>query len=332
MKFFNLNLSSFLCAMFACVITLAFATCSIADGHDPLLKFKSELAVKTFLHNSGLGSAADVRASMPIASWVVTNEGVVDYVEATFLHRQLGEIRLFMRGPKDFWRRTDHSLRAIFLASGFSTGKSAVRLLGHDSQSVAIGFIYPTTIEDLKRDLWRTPTLTLDFLRRTPLQIAASLQWLSQLEWLRAKDLNAVGVSLGGIFLPVSLRITNSLGTFVDGSVLAFTGAHLSPILEYQLKNHLPRATLEKVLHLVNNLTALIDPKLHLPFLNGRFLTVRADQDQIFPLESSLILEGLLPQPKTISVVHGPHIAVDQPALIAATQAVIFRWLADQPK
>lgn len=316
-------------ARLALILTFYFSVpAAIADGIDPFLRLKSEVAVNILLQDSGLVPSRQAATAYPLENQAVTSESGYDFVELTLGSAKLGPIRLFMRGPRGFLQDTSHKFRALFLASGFLTDKSAVRLLADEPQTVVIGFVYPASLADLKRDPARAPAMLFDFIRKTPLEIAAALAWLSERPWLKRQSLTAIGVSLGGLFLPASLHIAQSLGTPVAGTVLAFTGAHLPPVLELQLKPLLPPDVLEQVLRLAANLTALVDPKLHLPLLSGNFLALRSDRDQVFPRESSQILEDLLPQPKQIVVFQGGHVDVDQPALIAKSQSAIHDWLA----
>lgn len=297
---------------------LALASFASAD-QDPYLELKSDLAITAIKQGSGLLRHSTVQ----IARSVLTSDGDFDYVETTLQHPQAGPIRLLLRGPHGFSTRTDHAYRALFLASGFFSGKEAVRLIGSDPNTVGIGFEYPVRIDDLQRD----PSLALTFVQKTPWQIAASLQWLREAGWLKANHLIAVGISLGGVVMPVSLHLAQSLGTQVDAAVFGFTGAHLAPVAAQQLKDKLAPDNLEQTLRLLNNLTSLHDPKLHLPFLEGKFLVIRATDDDVFPRESSLALEELLPDPKTILTVPGTHINIDKPEMISATQDILYHWL-----
>lgn len=299
--------------------SLVFSISARAADIDPLLELRASLAITTLKAGSGLRLQPTVR----VVSEKLSTEGEFDYLETTLEQPQLGRIRLLLRGPNGFSSRNDHGLRALFLASGFFSGKEAVRLIGSDPNTVGIGFEYPVRLEDLSRD----PGSALAFVQKTPLQIAAALQWIARAPWLKQDHLVAMGVSLGGIFLPVSLHLAQSLGTRVGGAIFGYTGAHLAPVAGKMLRGKVSSDVLEKSLALINNLTALHDPKLHLPFLDGRFLVIRASDDDVFPLESERLLEELLPQPKTILTIAGPHINVDKTDMIARTQTAIYQWL-----
>lgn len=306
----------------AAIATFVLTTSARAE-FDPYLELKSDLAITAIKQGSGLGRRSTVR----IARQVLTTEGEFDYVETTLAHPQAGPIRLLLRGPRGFTSRTDHPYRALFLASGFFSGKESVRLIGSDPNTVGIGFEYPVRIEDLEKD----PTAALAFVQKTPWQIAASLQWLREAGWLKAHSLIAVGISLGGVVMPVSLHLAQTLGAEVDGAIFGFTGAHLAPVAAKMLREQtvtpMTPKRLEQTLQLFNNAMTIHDPKLHLPFLEGKFLVVRAGADDVFPRESSLMLEQLLPSPKNIQVVPGTHINVDKTQMIQDTQVVLYQWL-----
>jgi pimeloyl-ACP methyl ester carboxylesterase len=282
-------------------------------------QLQSEIATMLLLKDYGLDSN-----SQPVTvSQNVVRSGNFDQVEVVLDHDHLGPIHLFLSGPHGFLQRQDRGLRSLFITAGFFTGRASIALMGEPAGTVLVGFEYPYQMTDFKRD----PGAVLQFLRKTPGQIAVSLKWLSQQGWVNPRQTTAMGASLGGLFLPSALHIAEKIGASTSKTILAFSGAKIGPILENLLKTQVPPDAIHELIHFATNLTAPLDPEKYLPYLTGAFLTIRADLDHVFPLESSQRLEDLLPQPKLSKMVHGGHIDVDQPEVIQQTQAIIAAWL-----
>ena len=254
----------------------------------------------------------------------IQSERGYDLVEVTLDHPEAGQIKLLMKGPSGFINQTSRSLNCIFLVSGFFTGREAVKLMGDTGETVIVGLEYPYKLKDFVTK----PENILQFVRQTPGQIALSLKYLSEQRWMDPQGLISMGVSLGGLFLPSGLHIAQMMGVEVPRSIFAFTGAHLTPIIEQSLEGQVPSEVAQYIAYTFANLTTLHDPKLHLPRLDGSFLVIRADEDKTIPLASSQMLEDLLPEDKKVAVVHGPHINTDQTEVIRQTQEAIGRWLA----
>lgn len=282
-------------------------------------QLQSELVTALLLKDYGLNNNTQpVRVSQN-----VVRSGNFDQVEVVLGHDHLGPIHLFLSGPHGFLQRQDRGLRGLFITAGFFTGRASIALMGEPAGTVLVGFEYPYQMTDFKKD----PGAVLKFLRKTPGQIAISLKWLSQQSWVNPQQTAAMGVSLGGLFLPSAIHLAEKIGAGTSKTILAFSGAKIGPVLENLLKAQFPPEALHELIHFATNLTAPLDPEKHLPYLTGAFLTIRADHDQVFPVESSQRLEDLLPQPKLNKMVHGGHIDVDQPEVIQQTQAIVGAWL-----
>lgn len=296
-------------------LTLALAAPS-ARAQDA---FKAEIIAQLMKQDLGLdrdpvGRVSGIRSSI---------ENGFEFVEVTLEHERLGATRLLLRGPAGFLLRRDRSLATLLLVSGFFTGKQSVRLLGTGGDEVVAGLEYPHGIEDFTRD----PGSVLQMVRKTPGQIALALNWLVRQPWVRTGRLVPVGVSLGGLFLPSALALAQKSGSGPLPAVFVCTGAHLTPILESHLRGRAPEPLVRAFVHAMANLTSLHDPKVHLPFLEGSFLSLRTESDEVIPLESSLKLEELLPGPKKSVVLPGPHINEGRDEIIQGVQQEIRRWV-----
>lgn len=280
--------------------------------------FRAELSTMILMHDLRL----DENTTAQVTSLRTQPAGNFDHVELTISHPGVGDIRLFLTGPRGFMKSA-RPMASLFVSAGFFTGRGSVAMIGDQDNRVLIGFEYPYHIEDLRRD----PAAALQFLRKTPGQIALTLKWLSRQPWIDAQRMAGMGVSLGGLFLPASLHMAQKMGVSLRQTVLAFSGAQIAPVMETLLRDQFAPQVVHEMVHLATNLTAPLDPKLHAPYLRGAFLTIRADQDQVFPIESADKLDELLPSPKQRRMVHGPHIDVSQPAVIAQTRAIVTGWL-----
>ncbi len=293
---------------------LSLSSASFADNF-----LFSELAISTLMGNLKISSS-----SMPqVLSQDVTSDQISDFVTMTMAYPDLPSFQVFLRGPRGFLQRTDHSLQVLFLATGFFTGADSTILLGAVPQTVFVGFNYPYGLAAITDD----PAKILQTFRVTPGLMALSLKWVSQRGWLNSQKLFAMGVSLGGLFMPTALHIAQEMQVNVSHTIFAFTGSDLKQILANNLRDQVPPDVLKALVVLVPALNILNDPQLHLPFLHGSFLVVYADQDPIIPRTTSEALYSLLPEPKTQVILRGGHIDVDKPLLIEQTKEAILNWL-----
>jgi dienelactone hydrolase len=304
-------------AVFIAILTLTFAhSASAMSDFERMLRVEG--AVQILMTDTGLSG----RSAFRIVEVRGTTEKGFDTVEATLAHPKLGNMKVLLRGPRDFMTRTDRQLPTMFIASGLAAGKDTIRLLAAAAPIVFVGYEYPYNMEDVKRD----PANFLKFLKQTPAQIAAIIQWVSEQGWASPNTVHAMGVSLGGLMLPSSLHIAQKIGVSIRGTILAYTGADVASVVD-DSGAIVPKEIAHPVREAIRALSFLHDPRLHVPYLKGRFLSIRADRDQVFPASTSILLEQLMPQPKRIEVVSGKHIGRDDLELIAKTQAIVTDWL-----
>lgn len=254
-----------------------------------------------------------------------------DRITLTLVYPGLPATRIFMSGPTGFLQKTDRSLPTLFLIAGFFTGAYNSLLLGEMTGEMAgevanmvvVSFDYPYKPEAISQD----PAKLLQTFRLTPGLLALSLKWLSQQSWMNPQQSLAMGVSLGGLFLPAGLQIAQEMNAAPARTVFAFTGANIKAILANIFTPHIPQPALEGLLITIPTVNALSDPKLHLPYLKGSFLVIHADQDQIIPRSTTEELLNLLPAAKTQVVLPGHHIDYDHNLQIQQTKEAIFKWL-----
>lgn len=256
-----------------------------------------------------------------LKTWDIQHDGESDLVAVKIQHAAVGEIRLMMKGPKNFWMSKE-TLKVLLIASGFHTGQDSVKLMGDTHGAVLVGYEYPYNANDFQRK----PATLPDFFRKTPAQIAATMMFLAQQPWVDRYEMGAMGISLGGLFMPTAVHMAQSMGVPFYKTALGFTGAHLPAVLDQAFAPYMDAQVREALVHSINNLTSIYDPKLHLPFLKGRFLMLQASHDEVFPKQSTQILADIMPEPKKIVTIEGPHINEGQKEMIAQLQRELLKW------
>lgn len=246
-----------------------------------------------------------------------------DHISLTLGYPGFPPLRLFMSGPKGFWHSSVPRYPVIFLIAGFFTGAYNSLLLGEVDNTVMVSVDYPYEISAMAQD----PSKLLQSFRLTPGVVALALKWLSQQSWMRPEQSVAMGVSLGGLFLPAGLRLAQQMQAAPPRAVFAFTGAEIKIIVENVLKGYLPAEARGGLGELLPALNVLNDPKLHLPFLRGSFLVLAAAEDQLIPAPATQALYDLLPGQKNLVILPGRHIDYDQNVQIQQTKEAILNWL-----
>lgn len=236
-----------------------------------------------------------------------------------------GQISLLLKGPEHFWKRGRYPV--LFVSSGFEAGAHSIELIQTDFDVVLVSMDYSVTKNDLQRD----PSLLLKMIRLTPGQIVAALQWVQEQNWYnKALGLHYMGISLGTLFMPVSISLAQKNGLFMSSSIFGFGGADIGKIFEHHLTPYLGQESSSRVKRIVEMIIALYDPKIYLSELGGPNLLIFATNDQIFPPSSVEKLIQLTPNPKEVVWINGQHIDVDRPEIISATIQTVVRWLRKQ--
>lgn len=277
----------------------------------------SELATDLMLQNLGLAQTAKPEN---VETTVTISADGSQVVRVVLKHSGTGDVHLLLKGEAGFLNRQDQQLRTAMIISGFFTGEESVHLLGKISGVVLVGFEYPYRIEDFQQD----PGKILHFVRQTPGHIALALRWLSEQSWSNPQALSVVAVSLGGVFAPSGLHLSQKLGVRVDKTVFICTGADISSMLEFNLKPYIAPMWMGPLLSLLTAPMMLADPKLHLPELGGSFLSIQTTQDTVIPRSAQETLFHLLKNPKQEILIEGPHINSDQTEMIQKIQDILF--------
>lgn len=245
-----------------------------------------------------------------------------DYYQLLFTHSVMKNIRILISGPQGFLAN-NKKYPVLFMSAGFFSGMASVALVENPGDMILVGFEYPSNMDMIKKD----PSLLFKTIRLVPGQIALTLEWLKSQTWASDK-LSVMGVSLGSLFMPVSLRLAELRGVTTTSTIFAFGGAHILPVVEQKLvaEGMSPLAT-KLTVKLIGNMTSLHDPKIHLSSLTGPFMTIYGDQDEVFSRETSLMQYDLLQGQKEIHWVHGQHIDTNRPDIIQETMTKAKEFL-----
>ena len=211
----------------------------------------------------------------------------------------------------------------VVLLSGIHTGDKLLNLINDQSEVVVISFQYP-----LAKPLNQQPIKdVLEGIYETPKQVAALLSWLNDQNWINKFQMHVMGISLGTLFLPLSQRIAQSWGTYINSSIFAYGGGDLKSFIRFGFEDSLDSG---QVLTLVDSLqvvTAFLEPKNHYPSLQGRFLVVEGTNEDVFPTWSVEALRYGIPEPKDIRYIEGPHISSKRLDLIQKLGIEVNTWL-----
>lgn len=244
--------------------------------------------------------------------------------EITFSHPVSGLTKILISGPQGF-SNNNQSYPVLFVMSGFQTGAQSLALIGNPGEYILIGYQYPYTAEEM---LQSPDRLSQSFIL-TIGQVVGVWKWLSTQGWAQPQKISILGVSLGSLFMPVSLRVAEFQKFTASKVIFAFGGADVTSVIVQELSPRLPESARAGFTQLVENATNLIAPKTHLRYLKGSFLVVRGLRDEVFPKESGELLESLLPTPKKIVHLDTKHINVDTYDIIEQTVSSIYSFLLE---
>lgn len=218
--------------------------------------------------------------------------------------------------------RSDKPRPVLFILAGINSNESTLELFPRDESAVLVVFEYDVNKADPFKMLGDLPEMVAS----APVQIAAAVQWVQSQAWQQHGKFNALAISLGTLFLPLSQRILLYNDIKIDATVLAYGGAELSLLAESLIAPDLGKKELEIAMDILTPLLRPLDPSVHLPLLRSQFLIVHGSEDDIIPQAASEQLSKLTPEPKEISVIPGGHINTDRWDLIEKLGSVTLSW------
>lgn len=300
------------------IIAIAILIVSVHSFALDLQKLKSD-SVALLLSNQ-----LQVSTDLAISSDNLVIKNGREEHEMTFSHPVSGVTKILINGPQGF-SNNGQVYPVLFVMSGFQTGAQSLALIGNPGKYILVGYQYPYTDEEM---LEVPERLSQSFIL-TVGQVVGVWKWLSLQPWAQPQKISTLGVSLGSLFMPVSLRVAEFHKFTADKVIFAFGGADVTSVITQELSPRLPEAARAGFAQIVENATNLMAPKTHLSYLRGSFLVIRGLRDEVFPKESGELLENLLPAPKKIIHLDTKHINIDTYDIIDATMSSINSFLLE---
>ena len=302
------------------LLSLVFSQALFAQNLPAPIPTPSDLAISAIAQSLNFNQASTVSVSRATTTYTESRE----LIEFVLHNSNSGETQILVSGPKGF-TQSPNAFSTLFISAGFMSGQSTVGLVENPGDTILVGYQYPFDKHQIQAD----PSLLYKSMLLVPGQMALAISWLSKQSFVNTNKFHVMGVSLGSLLLPVTLRLNQMQNVIPTSTLLCFGGSEYGLVFDHVLS----QIVKEKILRgaLVNglaNLLAPYNPKLHLPHLQGPFFTLYAEEDQIFPKVASLEQFALLPEPKEMHWITGPHIDVDQPEQIAKTMELIKEFIA----
>lgn len=160
-----------------------------------------------------------------------------------------------------------------------------------------------------------------------PAQVSASMKWLKDQTWVDPTRVSLMGVSLGGVFLPLCQRFMNSQGISVYSSVIAYAGTDLQEIFSHSVESRMGSKESKVAMNVLKVFFTPLEPKTHLPYLTGKFLVIYGNEDGYMAPDNSIALYNLLPGSKDLIGLAGGHINSKKPEAISLLNEAAFGWL-----
>jgi hypothetical protein len=242
----------------------------------------------------------------------------------------LGDISLAINVPHP---QPARPLPVVFVLGGHQTGQAAIDTLGPPGENVLVGYDWPIP-RKLPRSTWEwlqaTPALRRQVLG-VPGQVTAALAWLREQPWADDERMSLAGFSLGAIAAPAIQRVATAEGLRIGWTVLGYGGAGLGDLLAEHpaVRRHRLGGVVAQA---VGVLLHPIEPALHLPALQGRFLVISGRGDALISQRAVTRFHTLTPEPREVVFLEGDHPGTGsrQQALLEEIVAVTRAWLVSQ--
>ena len=223
----------------------------------------------------------------------------------------------------------DEGLPCLILLSGLETGKDSLALLPHSEDYAVIAYAYPERLRKIggAKELLHLYSLRKHFLS-IPGQALSIAKWVKKQPWASSTPVNFVGVSMGAMVLPATLRLAQNEGIEYGASVFAYGGSGAYGLLYANVPGFwLIRVPVAAMLAI---LLEPLEPSAHLPHLRGDFLVVEGTEDELIPERSRDQLKNLLPDPKDVIEIDSAHVDPSNVELIHKVYGMTENWLRER--
>lgn len=275
-----------------------------------------------------------VRAPLPVLTLVESQSYPVDgaggrrtYTDLIFRAADGRTIRATLSLPRD---RPLRNLPIQIILGGLTAGKKSLRHVPDVGANAVVALAYPfdPKVLDEGGALARLRAVR-GAAHATPGAVVALARWFGARPWADGKRISLMGFSLGAFFVPAIHHMGRINDLAFGPSVMAYGGAGLTAILRRNLRLK-PRWLRAPAGWLAASLLYPLDPAHHLPHLRGAFLIVNGERDRRIPEHSAQMLRALTPEPKTIVILPGKHMAPKRTALMARIARISRDWLVEK--
>lgn len=287
--------------------------------------FEDKLAMEVYLYKLHLDESPwEVTASVEKEGF---DKGIGRYFqELTLNGSPTGPIRLSISAPTNF-NEAPSAKPVLFVLGGLQSGRDSVYFIDSAGDNIVVSLDYPFPKDNPSlKDLGNLPKT----LYEAPGHIAVALDWLERQDWAESDRINLMGVSLGSLLLPASLRLASHQGFQARSVVLAYGGADATQFLRHALDEDLGPIALSYLSGMAKLVLAPLDPVNHLPYLKVPFCLINGTEDQVIPMSAVERLHETTPSPKTVIWLEGPHINVDTFEIIHRLNQETQNWLRAQ--
>jgi hypothetical protein len=228
-------------------------------------------------------------------------------------------------------------LPTLLVLAGTEKSEETVQLVSNPGQRYIVGLRYPLPATAPSGDLEVSKIEDfIDGLQNIPGHIAIALANLRRQIWVEDGSVSILGVSFGSIVLPFSVRLADLVAPSPDGTplpsyIFAYGGANAKDYVKTELERNQKRPLSEDLsrgLDLLLLPLDAVDPKSHIPAMNGRFLQVQETEFTVIPEDSAKALAASLTLKGAQFVsIPGPHISRERTDLIDQLNQSVSNWL-----
>lgn len=218
----------------------------------------------------------------------------------------------------------------LIILGGLEVGRESLKYIKYHGNNVLIAYQYPYS-----PTYWYQGTAFSEIpairqaVLSVPSQVNALVRWSSQQSWADGNPPKLLGYSFGALFLPAIYHLAQEKEIRLGAGVLAYGGANIYKIL---------KANLTKIIEPVRTLVAWVasaalrpmEPSMHLPSLENRFLVMNGKEDDQIPVPSWQELHRLAPVGSTILLLNEGHMHPRKPDLTERLVHISRQWLLVQ--
>ena len=249
-----------------------------------------------------------------------------DIFTLTFSDPLTGTFKLRLDGPLNFMHSRSGPSPLALISAGFFTGAAVLDLFGRSKDTENLILAAIEYMPDPEKALER-PEEAVQTLVQVPGRLYVALQWLRRQTWVSEKNIHVIAISLGSLYMPLTLNLLEEENWRPRTLTFAFGGARIQEPLTEILKPYLGEKGSQDLMTLALPLLEPYDPQLYLPALKGPKLVIHGTRDEVFLPASQRALDESLQEPVVTRFVKGLHIDPSRPSEIEQTLDILSEWI-----